>query len=348
MEHQSLTINGETLDKEALIKLGSKMLDNGSGFEKEVGHFLLEWYNDESFVVVYTSGSTGKPKAIELSKEAMLASAQLTCNYFGLKPGDTTLLCLPPRYIAGKMMIVRAICGKLNLFLNDPSEPLKDIQNNIDFCAMVPLQVQKALRESPDQFRLIKNLIIGGAKLDETTREVLRDLPGNYYTTYGMTETITHVAVGNVKEDLPNQFHTLGKVYFETNSDDCLIIHAPHLQADPIVTNDIAELISPTEFVLKGRLDNVINSGGVKLHPEVIEQKLESTIDRAFFVAGVQDEVLGEKLVLFVEGNQPKVTAEAIAEKLDKYEVPKEIIFIPEFIRTPTGKINRKETVRLV
>lgn len=348
MEYQSLTINGKTQDREALIKLGSDFLEHGSAFEKEVGRFLLEWYSDKDFVVVHTSGSTGRPKAIELSKKAMLASAQLTCNYFELKPGDKALLCLPARYIAGKMMIVRAIYSGMNLLLSDPADPLKDIEKPVDFCAMVPMQVQKALKEDPDKFDLIRNLIIGGAKLDETTRETLKDHPGNYFTTYGMTETITHVAVGNVKTDESNQFHALGNVSFETSTDDCLIIHTPHLLIDPVITNDVVSLHSPTDFTLKGRLDNVINSGGIKLHPEVIEQKLDPIIDQPFFVAGMPDEVLGEKLILFVEADESKITIESIAQLADKYEVPKEIIAITEFVRTPTGKINRTETIKLM
>jgi O-succinylbenzoic acid--CoA ligase len=202
---------------------------------------------------------------------------------------------------------------------------------------MVPLQAKNSLKD----LHRIKKLIIGGAKINKPLESELSTIASQIYETYGMTETITHIAAKRVGE---SAFIVLPNVKISTDDRHCLVIDAHKISGEKIVTNDLAELISDTQFVWKGRFDNVINSGGIKLIPEQIEEKLASSISNCFFVYGQNDELLGDKLVLYVEG-EPMTIEESVFEVLDKYERPKEIVFIPEFKRTATGKVIRDKTV---
>lgn len=347
--HPQFKLNRIPYGLEDLKEMGYSLVKEGEPFENSIGNFLLDWASDSSTLEVFTSGSTGKPKKIILQKKHMVNSALATGAYFDLKPVHTALLCLPCSGIAGKMMLVRAMVLGLHLEYVEPaSTPLQNSDNTYDFVAMVPLQVQNSL----DKLSRIKTLIIGGAPVDAKLRSALKNCPTNCYETYGMTETITHIAVKRIKGDSANCFETLPNISISVDARGCLVIDAPKISDDKIVTNDVVELVGENQFKWLGRYDTIINSGGIKLIPEEIEKKLANIIHSRFFVAGLTDATLGQKLVLVVEESQ--VDSQKLLSKIkslkgiQKYEVPKEVHALKPFIETKSGKIHRKKIMQQI
>ena len=315
--------------------------------------FLTDWFSENKSIVVSTSGSTGLPKNIALKKEHMRNSALATATYFQLFEKTTALHCLPIDFIAGKMMMVRALLFGWHLdAIVSNSRPLKNVQKRYDFSAMVPLQLSNSL----GQLQLISQLIVGGGAISSDVEKSIQQVPTEIYATYGMTETITHIAIRKLNNfrhaELVSASHykTLANVSIALDDRGCLLINAPKVSDETIITNDIVELISDTEFIWKGRYDHVINSGGIKLHPEEIEKKLSAHINSRFFVAGVADEKLGNKLVLIIEGEEDSLIVNSVRNLsiLSKYEQPKEILFIDQLIETATKKIQRQKTLDLI
>jgi O-succinylbenzoic acid--CoA ligase len=336
--HNLFKLNGFHLNKEDLCRVAYSFIKEGEEFEKPVGDFLLDWFDSKSYIEMQTSGTTGTPKKISVSKQAMVYSALATGDFFDLKAGDKALHCLPVKYVAGKMMLVRAMILGLDMeFVAPSSHPLKNNDINYDFVAMVPLQAQNSLKE----LKRVKKLIVGGAKISPVLEKELMKLKTNVFETYGMTETITHIAAKKVGE---KAFMVLPNVTISYDERNCLVIHAPKISEEIIQTNDLVELVSENQFVFLGRMDNVINSGGIKLIPEQIEDKLSKHIHKRFFITSKEDKELGEKLVLVIEGQQDDLDS-TLFDDLDKYEKPREIIFIPKFKETASGKIMRKETL---
>jgi O-succinylbenzoic acid--CoA ligase len=318
-------------------------------WEREIWSFIMEWFSAADSIEVKTSGSTGKPKSIPILKEHMAASAKATIQFLGLKPGDIALLCLPVKYIAAKMMIVRALVGGLDLHFVEPSSaPYLEKLDRIDFAAMVPLQVKAVLeRQGAGQLEKIGNLIIGGGFVPIGLEKQLKDLKSNIWQTYGMTETVTHIAMRRINGPQASAFYTpLPGVNVSLDERDCLVIDAEQIGVAGLETNDVCELESEGMFRVLGRIDNVVNSGGVKLIPEVIEQKLQGFIEKEFYVAGLPDDTLGERLVIYIQGGQ-EMNREAfflweeMEKRLTGYEIPKEIIFKEGFEKTVSGKIIR-------
>lgn len=338
--HNRFKLNGYHINLEEMYYVAYSFIKEGEPFEQHVGNFLLDWFDDKSYIELSTSGTTGTPKVIKIEKQAMLDSALATGDFFGLKPGDTMLHCLPTNYVAGKMMFVRSFILGLDMkFVEPSSDPMKNIDEEFDFCAMVPLQAKNSLEKL--KAKKIKKLIIGGAKVHKALEKELVKLPMDIFETYGMTETITHIAAKKIGE---TAFTVLPNVKIYTDDKKCLVIKAPRISKDEITTNDIVDLVSENQFVWKGRLDNIINSGGIKLMPERIEDKLSTLIPRRYFVSGQYDEILGEKVVLYVEGESLTIE-DSVFEGLDKFEKPKNIVFISKFKETATGKIMRKESL---
>ena len=336
--HNKFKLNGYHLTKEDLIRVAYSFIKEGDYFEKPLGVFILDWFDDRSYLEINTSGSTGTPKIIQVEKQAMVNSALATGDFFGLEPGKKILHCLPTNYVAGKMMFVRAFILGLEMeFVAPSSNPLEGIDETFDFCGMVPLQAKNSLKD----LHKIKKLIIGGVKVHKSLEQELVKLPIEIYETYGMTETITHIAAKKIGEEA---FTVLANVTVSVDERQCLVIDAKNISEEKIVTNDIVKIISDTQFIWVGRYDNVINSGGIKLIPEQIEEKLSTLIPRRYFVFGESDATLGEKLVLYIEGEPIKID-ESVFDVLDKYERPKEIKFIPSFKQTATGKIIRSESL---
>ena len=337
--HNRFKLNGFHLDKEDLCRVAYSFIKEGEDFEKPVGNFLLDWFDEKDFIIMQTSGSTGIAKTIYVKKQAMVNSAIATGDFFELSPGDKVLNCLPVKYVAGKLMFVRSFILGLDMdFVAPTSRPLKNNEIIYDFSAMVPLQAQNSIVE----LKNVKKLIVGGAKINDELEKELLKLSTRSFETYGMTETVSHIAAKKVGDKI---FTVLPNVSVNIDERNCLVIEALSISDEKIITNDLVNLISPTQFEFLGRLDNVINSGGIKLMPEQIEEKLTSLISRRFFVTGLPDVDLGEKLVLVIEGEKFDVD-QSIFNKLDKYEKPKEILFVPKFKETGNGKIIRKESVK--
>jgi O-succinylbenzoic acid--CoA ligase len=338
--HNRFKLNGIHISREEMFYVAYCFIKEGKPFEQHIGTFLLDWFDEKSYIELTTSGTTGDPKVIRIEKQAMLDSALATGDFLGLEPGNTMLHCLPTNFVAGKMMWVRSfILGLEMKFVEPNSNPLDKIDESFDFCAMVPLQAKNSLKKLKQ--KKIKKLIIGGVRIHKALEKELVKLPMEIYETYGMTETITHIAAKRIGEEA---FTTLPNVTVSSDERYCLVVKAKNISADPIVTNDIVKLISDKKFIWEGRIDNVINSGGVKLMPEQIEYKLSTLIPRRYFIFGQPDEDFGEKVVLYVEG-EPMVIEDSVFDVLNTFEIPKEILFIPKFKETATGKIMRKESI---
>jgi o-succinylbenzoate---CoA ligase len=339
--HNKFKLNGFHFNADDLCRVAYSFIKEGDDFEKPVGDFILDWFDDKSYLEIATSGTTGTPKIIKVEKQAMVNSAIATGDFFQLSPGNTSLNCLPVKYIAGKMMFVRAFILGLDMdFVAPSSNPMKRNNKSYDFVAMVPLQAENSL----SQLHQIKKLIVGGVKMGKALEKNLAKSKCEVFETYSMTETVTHIAAKKIGE---KAFTVFPNIEISKDDRNCLVISAPTLNVFHIETHDVVEIISKNEFVWLGRQDNIINSGGIKLIPEQIENKLSGKINSRYFVTGIPDEKLGEKLILIIEGTQHALD-EHIFDDLDKYEKPKEIKFIASFLETETGKIKRSETIALL
>lgn len=339
--HPKFKLNGRSLSKDDLYIVAYSFIKEGEDFEKPVGQFLLDWFDDQPFIEMHTSGSTGIPKLIRVSKQSMVNSALASGAFFDLKYGNKILNCLPMKYVAGKMMFVRSFVLGLHMDFVPPSlHPLRKVEESYDFCAMVPLQAQNSL----EQLHLIKKLIVGGAKINnKLEKQLLKLKKTECYETFGMTETVSHIAAKKVGE---KAFRLMPNVTIGKDERSCLVIHAPLLVDEPIITNDLVEIVNGDQFKFLGRLDNVINSGGVKINPEEVEERLIDKIGPRFIICGKPDIDLGEKVVLLIESEPFKVD-ETIFRDLGKYEKPKEIYFVKQFKESTNGKLLRKETLKL-
>ena len=333
--------------------------------------FLSEWNNDSDRVLVHTSGSTGKPKPMMVEKKRMLNSARITCDFLGLKPGDSALLCMSLDYIAGKMVVVRSIERHLHLISVSPSgHPLKnidlkdvngkDVNGEITFAAMVPMQVYNTLQVPEERERLthIRHLIIGGGAIDASLEKELQALPGNIaiWSTYGMTETLSHIALRRINgAEASEWYQPFDSVKISQTEEGCLVIDAPLVCAETLVTNDIVE-IEKLRFRIKGRKDNVICSGGIKIQIEEVEALLKPHLEKPFMIAKKKDEKFGEIAVLLTEDEDLKKVEATIRRllsgksddsnnssesKTHKYWIPREYLHVDHLPLTETGKPKR-------
>lgn len=320
--------------------------------------FLEEWNNDSEQVMVHTSGSTGKPKPMWVEKRRMEASARITCDFLGLKEGDTALLCMSLDYIAGKMMVVRSLVRNLKLIKVEPTgHPLKSSlfthHFSLIFAAMVPMQVYNSLQvpEERERLKQIKHLIIGGGDIDKALAAELKDFPNNVWSTYGMTETLSHIAFRRLNGAEASEWYTpFDTVQISQNEDGCLVIDAPLVCKETLVTNDIVEINpSRSAFRILGRKDNVIISGGLKIQIEEVERTLKPFISEHFLITKRKDEKFGEVVVMLVEvasGKEQGVRENLqciCREHLPKYWQPRDYIFVDNIPMTETGKPARKK-----
>ena len=353
--------------------------------------FLSEWNNGSDRVLVHTSGSTGKPKPMMVEKKRMLNSARITCDFLGLKPGDSALLCMSLDYIAGKMVVVRSIERHLHLISVSPSgHPLKDINlkdangknanGEITFAAMVPMQVYNTLQVPEERERLthVRHLIIGGGAIDASLEKELRSLPGNIaiWSTYGMTETLSHIALRRINgAEASEWYQPFDSVKISQTDEGCLVIDAPLVCAETLVTNDIVEIepyiynkvenheevenhnkVEKLRFRIKGRKDNVICSGGIKIQIEEVEALLKPHLEKPFMIAKKKDEKFGEIAVLLTEDEDLKKVEATIRRLLSgksddsnksseskshKYWIPREYLHVDHLPLTETGKPKR-------
>jgi o-succinylbenzoate---CoA ligase len=335
--YTTLTLNGQTRSGDELIAFCKEQLNQQlEEWQKNSYTFILEWFNDKDYIIAHTSGSTGQPKEIQLPKNTLVESAKNTCAFFNLTKDSKALLCIPTAFIGGKMLLVRGFVSGMDVHITKPtSSPLEQINTCYHFVALTP---QQAIQSSNEALNYFANIIIGGGEVNTALENKLRDVKCNCYSTYGMTETASHVALKHIGHQ--NYFEALPNITFTKDERDCLIIHAPKLLESSLVTNDVVELLSPTQFIWKGRYDNVINSGGIKIYPEEVEKKLEPFISQRFFIGKLPDDMLGEKVVLVIE-SEHELNIDFSKTTLTSYEKPKQILYTPKFIETENGKVKR-------
>lgn len=333
---------------------------DASSFAKNVIAFCLEWLSGKSSFVVTTSGSTGAPKEITLTRDQLETSARLTARALNLQAGMNALLCLDPTLIAGKMMLVRSFVSKMSVIAVEPAaNPLVSLnaQTKIDFAAMVPYQVNAILKSGGASMNNIDTLIIGGGAVAPLMRHELQRLRTKCYATYGMTETVTHVALQSLNgPGSKDYFEALPDIHLSVDGRGCLTIQAAHLGSTPIVSNDIVEMVGPNKFNWLGRWDNVINTGGVKVIPENVERAMFRTfraldINNRFMLCGTPHSAFGEQVTLIIEGELSNESLgrleSSLAASLDRYQRPRAVLFAKQFAETTNGKVDRTATARL-
>lgn len=317
-------------------------------YQLQVLDFLQEWFGDSDTLRVQTSGSTGAPKQMEVEKERMMAGAMATCDFLQLTASCQALLCLPMQYIAGKMMVVRALVAGFRLLTVPPcGHPLAGLETVPDFAAMVPLQVHNSLQvdEEAERLRSLPVLIIGGGAIDAALEQTLKGFPHQVWSTYGMTETLSHVALRQLNGGADSSWYVPMKGVETSLHEGALCIYAPAVHPGVLQTNDLAEMNVRGEFRILGRKDNVINSGGIKIQIEEVEDALRSCLSVPFLVTSVPHPVLGEEMVVLVKGDESSNIAELIKRRcqagLPAYWHPKRVIFVDELPFTETGKPQR-------
>ncbi len=393
-------IQFSSLTEKELVEIAAQTLQTElPDWEKNIWQFVSDWFNPSiPSIKVFTSGSTGAPKQIEHTKQAMLNSAQMTCETLQLQKGDNALLCLPVTKIAGMMMVVRSLHAGLNLYCIEPSAtPLKQLTGDIQFAlaAFTPMQLHSATKDYPQflQAEAIQKIILGGERVSAEVLDIVRRWNNDVYATFGMTETISHIALKKLNgANVDAHFKVLQGIKISTGEENRLIIEAPELGQPHLLTNDIVRIVMPRneascispaneiqdfslrkafvrndkthlpntfgdntnnsnqEFDWLGRTDNVINTGGVKIHPEELEQLLQPHIQPAYFIGAVPDERTGDKLVLAIEmtalSESDKQALKQAFETFPKLQRPKAVLLFNQFVRTSNGKINRKETMQ--
>lgn len=347
-----ITISGITYSRDEILRDPPVGFASETPFHHQLYLFLKEWFSPLFTMRLHTSGSTGVPKEITVRKEQMLQSARMTCDFFQLKKGDRALLCLPVNYIAGKMMVVRAIYAGLDLYPVEPSGyPLAGGAEQYDFAAMVPLQVYNALQTGEARQRLsqINKLIIGGGAMDAQLEESLRDFPNAIFATYGMTETVSHIALRSISGPGAAQYYSpLPGVTLSLSHEQTLVIDAPRVADAPVVTNDMAEVRVDGTFRILGRKDNVINTGGIKVQTEEVEQILRPHMTGNFAITSLPHPKLGEAIVLLIEPvADPATVRETVRKLLPRYQQPLHILIVKAVPQTGSGKTDRAATRKL-
>ena len=316
----------------------------------ELDEFLAEWRSASPTVSVRTSGSTGEPKPMMVEKSRMKASANMTCDFLGLREGDSALLCMPLDYIAGKMVVARAEVRGLRLVAVHPSShPFATLDSPTDFAALTPMQVFETLKVERERRLLmgVRQLIIGGGSISSEMAAELKPFPNAVWSTYGMTETLSHIALRRLSGDKASEWYTpFNGVSLAADSRGCLVIEAPAVCAESLTTNDIVEFDADgLRFKIIGRADNVICSGGIKVQAEEVERLLEPYIKKPYVVTWEPDDKLGQAVTLVIEAADGSIDTESLSaichSVLPKHWAPRKIMTTTEIPRTATGKLKR-------
>jgi len=343
-------INDNRYTKAELLKY-AEMLPflNLPVWKEKIFQFIADYLSEDPDIEVQSSGTTGTPKRWKVSKKKMQISAAKTAGYFNFKKGQDVLLVLPVDYIAGKMMIVRAFEHQLNLVYYEPQanflqQVAKD--ETFYFCPITPMQAKISFNDpvSAKKIKKIEHVLLGGAPVDNELAQKIEKQPNQYYHSYGMTETLTHMAIKKLNHSSSNHFKVLENINISKDDRGCLVADAPEFSDEPLKTNDLIDLKGKTTFEWLGRYDNVINSGGIKIIPEQIEAIIKPFIQQAFYLTHISDEILGEKMILLIE-SKSSINIDQLKEQLltvlKDHHIPKEIRVIDEFERTQSGKIKR-------
>lgn len=333
-------VDSELVDKENYVRVLSDARHD------ELRRFLDEWFSDSDLIELQTSGSTGAPKKIFVEKEKMKNSAQMTCSHLGLEESMSSLLAMPLKYIGAKMVVVRALCVGMHLKTTEPSmNPLKDLDEPVDFTALTPAQAESCLKDprQAEIFSRCGKIILGGGAVSKQLEEKLQQVQACVWSTYGMTETVSHIALRRLNgPDAQDRFHPLEGVSVGISSRGTLFINAPRLADGIVQTNDLAEILEDGGFRILGRADNIVNSGGVKIQIEAVEEALSAVLPVNFAVAGAPDPVYGEVCVLLVEDSCTSLVHESPEFRvLDRYARPKRIFSVDFIPKTGSGKPDR-------
>lgn len=347
-KQQRLLLEGKEYTSDDIARFVAEGAENYPSAIWDLYLFLNEWFNDSPVITVHTSGSTGAPKELIARKDQMMQSARLTCEFLNLQAGDTALLCMNLRYIGAMMVVVRSLVAGLNLIVRPASgHPLFDISEPLKFAAMVPLQVYNTLHtpEEKEQLKQTEILIIGGGAVDEALEAEIKSLPIAVYSTYGMTETLSHIALRRLNgNSASNHYYPFSSVELSLSPENTLIIKAPLVCDDILQTNDIARIYPDGSFTILGRKDNVINSGGIKIQAEEIEKKLRPYILMPFVITSVPDQRLGQAVTLLIAGQlDTKEIEDKLQTILEPYYRPRYILTTDYIPQTKNGKISRAE-----
>lgn len=352
---QELTIDGHRRSgTEALAFL--RGLAEGHPWALPLYATLEELLDPERPLKAHTSGTTGAPKPITVPRSDVEASARLTGATFQLRPGDRTLLCLPGEFIAGKMMLARALVLDLDLHLIDPrGSVLSNLRtgDRFRFAAMVPLQLHRILLEDRQAVEeRFDTILLGGGPVSKALEDDLQQLGTRVWHSYGSTETVTHVAVRALNGPDRSEHHAaLGDVTFDIDPRGCLVVHTPHLTTPEHTTNDLVDLLDDRHFIWRGRVDHVILSGGKKIFPEQLEARTAGVIPYDHYFTAYPDDKLGQAVMLVLETDEPSDAVlpevlEKVTEVLDAHELPRRVTAMRSFRRTPSGKVQRELTLQ--
>ncbi len=332
-----------SLQQAEAISIAKVLSKSAKTWEVNLGSFLLNWFDSTDYFTSQTSGSTGKPKPISIRKELAIASAKRTISFFGLSYNQEVLLPMNTKFIGAKMMIVRAIEAKQNITVVEPTSDLSDsLKKSYYFVSMVPLQLNQTIQSNSELVENVQHILIGGAALDKTTEEACMNLPTAIWASYGMTETISHIALRRVNDENHSDFfHPLNGVSISLSEDNRLRISDTETQTQSLLTNDIVEMNDSSAFKIIGRYDWVINSGGIKLHPEELEKEYELLIGTTVFITSTPNKRLGEEMVLVTKEPLDQKVIKLIKEQLPKYHQPKWLVVLEKEPRLENGKLNR-------
>lgn len=353
---RGLKINHRQYSQKELIDFCREKIEaeQTEKWELSIFEFILDWIDDRPFIDQKTSGTTGKPKLIKLEKRHMVYSALQTCKYFKIDQRKNCYLCIPVEYIGGKMMIVRAAVSGANLLYSKPSgHPFQEQKETLNYSAITPFQLQNSIADLAKRSGE-ETIIVGGGPVLPALERDISGLPPRIFSTYGMTETSSHIAVRRINGGKTEEaFRIIGSTTISSDDDHCLIIENPGLFEGMLRTKDVVEILDQNHFKWLGRKDNVINSGGVKHHPETLETELEQLIPGEFAISSLPHPALGEELVLVIEGDAlPEKSKAELRKKLQshfhKLKIPRKILCVKEFPRTPNGKLLRKELKMLI
>lgn len=349
-KQQRLLLEGKEYTSDDIARFVAEGAENYPSAIWDLYLFLNEWFNDSPVITVHTSGSTGTPKELVARKDQMMQSARLTCEFLNLQAGDTALLCMNLRYIGAMMVVVRSLVAGLNLIVRPASgHPLSDIKEPLKFAAMVPLQVYNTLHtpEEKEQLEQTAVLIIGGGAVDEALEAEIKSLPIAVYSTYGMTETLSHIALRRLNgASASEHYYPFSSVTLSLSPENTLVIKAPLVCDDILQTNDIARIYPDGSFIILGRKDNVINSGGIKIQAEEIEKILRPFILQPFVITSVPDQRLGQAVTLLIARQVDTKEIEANLQnilELKPYYRPRYILTTDYIPQTKNGKISRAD-----
>ncbi len=365
---QSIVINGKEFTSDFLLEYGESILNSGlTVYERKTLEFCRQWLSGQKVFEVHTSGSSGKPKLITIKREQMIASAHLTGDVFKLEKNDRVLACLSTEHIAGMMMLVRSFVLDMHLTIINPvANPLENFPADavFDFTALVPLQLYEIFNKAKKKLAVLnrmKAVIVGGAPVNTELEKKIQLIKAPVYSTYGMTETVTHIALKRLNgKEKTDYFKTLKGVEIDTDNRNCLIIKSAVTDGKVLVTNDLVEINAKDSFRLLGRIDNVINTGGFKVQIEKVEKALEQVLSQIqkgkpakSFISSVPDEKFGREIIAVIEGapftaKKQNQLMQGLGSYLKKHEMPRTIHFIPKIIVTAIDKIDRQATLKLI